>query len=156
MLCLTQVLVQTFTTRGKTTCSITCFCVTITHIFVQSFNTRGNYQRRYPTRTRWHLPKIPYPRSYSLEFSTRFFFHTYNRQNLHLHKFLILPHGPQINPYIPKIKIFILTLFRSDCSALIQSKNHATNSINTSNEMFFIDEFDKVMTREILNNVCIS
>ena len=40
---ITQVLVQTFTTTGKTTNSITYFCVTFTHILVKSFNTRGKY-----------------------------------------------------------------------------------------------------------------
>ena len=39
---ITQVLVHTFTTRGKTTYSITYF-VMITQVLVQTFNTRGKY-----------------------------------------------------------------------------------------------------------------
>ena len=40
---ITQVLDQTFTTRGKITNSIIYFCVTITQVLVQTFNTRGKY-----------------------------------------------------------------------------------------------------------------
>ena len=38
---ITQVLVQTFTTRGKTPNSITYYFVMITQVLVQTFNTRG-------------------------------------------------------------------------------------------------------------------
>ena len=41
---ITQVLVQTFTTGGKTTNSITYFCVMITQVLVQTYTTRGKQQ----------------------------------------------------------------------------------------------------------------
>ena len=41
---ITQVLVQTFTTRGKTTNSITYLCVTIPQVLVQTYTSRGKQQ----------------------------------------------------------------------------------------------------------------
>ena len=42
----------------------TYFCVMITQVLVQTFNTRGKYQWHYsssiPTRTRWHLAPLKF------------------------------------------------------------------------------------------------
>ena len=61
---ITQVLVQTFTTRGKTTNSITYFCVTITQVLVQTYTTRRKQQLCYsftiPTRTGKRLAPLKF------------------------------------------------------------------------------------------------
>ena len=54
--------VKTFTTIGKTTNSIKYFCVTITQVLVQTFTTRGKQQWWYSSsnRTRWHLAPMKF------------------------------------------------------------------------------------------------
>ena len=58
---ITKILVQTFTTRAKTTKSITYFCFTITQVLVQTHTTRGKQLQRYsssiPTGTTAVLDK---------------------------------------------------------------------------------------------------
>ena len=64
---ITQVLVQTLTTRGKTTNLITYFCVTITNILVQHQGKISvTLPFQYPNLVQWHA-------SQNMQFSSIFF-----------------------------------------------------------------------------------
>ena len=62
--------------QGKTTNSISYFCVTITDVLVQTFNNRGKYKWRHsssiPTRTRWRLAPLKFKFHYIINYSKYF------------------------------------------------------------------------------------